>query len=71
LFGVSPPGRRFVYEKSPNKLGTPTLRAFFNKVIETKRLSPKPLGFDTLSAGFDKLNPSRYELLNRRSLALA
>jgi hypothetical protein len=43
--------------------------------VETKRLcKTRSLGFDTLSAGFDTpsaLNPSRYELLNRRSLALA
>lgn len=34
LFGVSPPGRQFADEKPPNKLGTPTGRVFFNRVIE-------------------------------------
>ena len=37
--------------------------------VEIKRLGKtRSLGFDTLSAGFDRLNPSRYELLNQRSL---
>ena len=48
LFGLSPPGRRFVGEKPPNKLGTPTERGFFDKAIETKGAGfAKPLGFDS------------------------
>ena len=58
LFGLSPPGRRFVGDKHPNKLGTPTERALFNKA------------FDTLSTEFILSLSKGCELLNRRSLAL-
>ena len=36
LFGLSPPGCQFVDEKPPNKLGTPTGDAFFNRILDTR-----------------------------------
>ena len=35
LFGVSPQRRRFAGGKAPNKLGSPTIEAFFNRLFDT------------------------------------
>jgi hypothetical protein len=37
LFGLSPPGCQLVGEKTPNKLGTPTGDAFFNRIIDIEQ----------------------------------
>ena len=39
LFGVLPLRRQFADEKAPNKLGSPTMDAFFNRVLDTLRYS--------------------------------
>ena len=35
MFGLSPLRRQFADEKAPNKLGSPTAEAFFNRILET------------------------------------
>jgi len=44
LFGLSPQRRQFAYEKTPNKLGTPTEEAFFNRILPTELVRSATFG---------------------------
>ena len=55
LFGLSPPGRQFVAEKTPNKLGTPTGDAFFNRI----HLTEAPSGSVGRPSPIKDLRPSK------------
>ena len=56
MFGVFPLRRQFADEKAPNKLGSPTVEAFFNRIIETKRLGKtRSLGLYALRGVYPEL----------------